>query len=277
MQPTGDTRHRQLERALAVTWRDVRATRKRLRRNPQSRTAVHDFRIAVRRVLTAADLLGLHNIRAIDRTTGKMTRAFKAAGKLRDAQISAAALAALETRHPIARRVRRSLDKDTGPRATRLRRRLDACGGRDLDEAARKSGHALANLRDGAGTPKTPALQVLAGAQRDLDRHGLDILANNDPGALHLFRVSLKRVRYMREWLKPWLATPEDKALQRRLRAQQAVLGEIADARAVIRAVDDWSAGKPARLAACQALRAELLQRAQERAAAFLSRYRQET
>jgi CHAD domain-containing protein len=237
---------------------------------------VHDFRIAVRRVLAAADLLGLQEIRVIDRTTARMMRAFRAAGKLRDAQISAAALAALETRHPIARRIRRSLDQEAGPRARRLRRKLGAFGGRDLEEAARKSGHALAEARDGAGTPHAPALQVLARAQRDLDRRGLDILANNEPGALHLFRVSLKRVRYMREWLKPWLGSTEDKALRRKLTAQQTVLGEIADARAVIRAVDDWSARKPARLAACQALRNELLQWAQDRATGFLRQYRRD-
>ncbi len=273
MQPTGDKRHRQLQRALAVTWRDIRTTRKRLRRNPESRAAVHDFRVAVRRMLAAADLLGLHDIGVIDRTLGKLMRAFRAAGKLRDAQISAAAL---ETRHPIARRISRSLDQDTGPRARRLRRKLDAFGGRDLEEAARKTERVLANLRHRASTPDMPALQVFARAQRDLDRHGLEILDDNDPVALHLFRVSLKRVRYMSEWLKPWLSSAGDKALRRKLRAQQTELGEIADVRAVVRAVEDWSDGKPARQAACQALHDELQQRTQERAAVFLLKYRRD-
>jgi CHAD domain-containing protein len=276
MQPTGDKRHRQLQRALAVTWRDIRTTRKRLRRNPKSRAAVHDFRVAVRRMLAAVDLLGLHDTRIIDRTLGKMMRAFRAAGKLRDAQISAAALAALEKGHPIARRISRSLDQDTGPRARRLRRKLDAFGGRDLEEAARKTERVLANLRHRTSPPDMPALQVFATAQRDLDRHGLEILEDNDPVALHLFRVSLKRVRYMSEWLEPWLATAADKTLRRKLRAQQTTLGEIADVRAVVRAVEDWSDGKPARLAACQSLHNELLQLTQERAAAFLLKYRRD-
>lgn len=203
-------------------------------------------------------------------------RAFRAAGKLRDAQISAAALAALETRHPIARRIRKSLDQETGPRARRLLRRLDACGSRDLNEAARRSEHALANLRHRASTPDMPALQVFASAQRDLDRHGLEILDDNDPAALHLFRVSLKRVRYMSECLKPWLSAAGDKALRRKMRAQQTALGEIADVRAVVRAVEDWSDGKPARQAACQSLHDELLQRAQARASVFLGKYRRD-
>ncbi len=267
-------RYARLRRALTATWRDIRTARKRLRRNPESGTAVHDFRVAVRRMRAAADLLGLDDIRVIDRTSRKLLRAFRAAGKLRDAQISAAAL---ETRHPIARRIRRSLDQETGPLARRLLRKLDACGSRDLDEADRKSAHALANLRHRASTPDMPALQVFARAKRDLDRYGLKILDDTDPAVLHLFRVSLKRVRYMSEWLKPWLPGAGDKALRRKLGAQQTALGEIADVRAVVRTVEDWSDGKPARQAACQSLHDELLQRAQERAAVFVGKYRRDT
>lgn len=239
-----------------------------------SRKATHDFRIAVRQLLAVLKLLGVQDLRRCEKAQKKLARAFRAAGRLRDGQVGAEALASLEPLYPVAGRIRQSLLKATPARAKRFERRLKACAVAELTSAADESDRALAQqARDGRIIDDSAA-RILADAQAELDHQGEAVLVDPEARELHVFRVRLKCVRYMTEWLRPIMSAPQLHRYVIRLGELQALLGAIADTRALLEALDRWASRRPDRTVACQPLRDALTKKLHEQTAAFMIDYR---
>jgi len=127
--------------------------------------------------------------------------AFRAAGKLRDAQLACEALRGLRRTHPVAARIEAALRHQLSRRVRRFSSALA-----ELDVAACK--RAVRQLR--------------AGKEQ------------------HRLRLQVKRLRYMQDWLASLPGGVASLDLRADLAELQASLGRLADERALLRTIERW-------------------------------------
>jgi CHAD domain-containing protein len=215
-------------RATTRAWCDaVRSARKR----PDSRRRIHDFRIATRQLLAVEELLAPARSPQQAQVASRLAPAFRAAGKLRDAQLCSDRLRAMREAHPVAAQVDRDL-RERLPRRTG--RFAAALAELDVDRCKRD----LRKLRAGASRPV--AARRLRSRRAEL-RAGLDALPTAPTlTQIHRLRLLVKRVRYMQEWLTALNGRAPTATQQQELADLQDRMGEIADARALQRAIRRW-------------------------------------
>jgi CHAD domain-containing protein len=160
--------------------------------------AVHDMRVAVRRLRAALALAGDRTLRALD---GAVRALQDALGEVRDAQVlrrwfgaragdgdgaDAAALVAWADRRAAkaTRRLRPALDAWTGAVAPMLEREADGAGGRGRLGGARIAGRVRRRLR-------TLGRRVERARRRA------------SPRRVHRLRIAVKKARYLAELVEP--------------------------------------------------------------------------
>ncbi|MFH0964844.1 MAG: CHAD domain-containing protein [Planctomycetota bacterium] len=217
---------RERSKRLAKRWKTVR------RNGDQD--AVHDLRVACRRLLSVLDL-----VRALDerKTYGKMRRNLKSIlkhySRLRDAQVQFETLAAvLPGDGPLASAYRRLLDD----RIESLRRKTVASTP-ELDfklcrKAARKFAAFVEQRRSNqepTGRPLSDAAQALvAGLFASFDDSRQQSLHDRTTASFHQARIRFKKFRYAVEVLRPILPGV-DRAYMERLTALQTAMGAVQD------------------------------------------------
>jgi CHAD domain-containing protein len=208
------------------------ARRAVLRRGAR-RDDVHDWRVATRRMLAREELFAPARRRGrLERT---LRRAFRAAGRLRDAQVcvglaggkGAAALASPD----LERWLRGRLPK----LRRRVLRRVKAVAPGEVQTEARhwlgNGGRAGASQRSRHATRSGGAR--VAAALIGVDRERVRLGPRSPATDLHRLRIRVKRARYLLEAAQAaGITTPRPAAL-RRLVAAQRRLGEIADLEAL--------------------------------------------
>jgi CHAD domain-containing protein len=213
--------------------RDWRAARRRVLRGRARRDDVHDWRVATRRLLALEDLFAHGRRRG--RLERMLRRAFRAAGRLRDAQIciglasgtDAGTLASPE----LARWLRRRLPK-LRRRVVRRQERLAPDEIRNEVQRWLGSGSSADATRRSHRASKLAGRRVAA-ALRGVDRERTRLGPRSPATALHRLRIRVKRARYMLEAaLAAGIAAPRAGAA-RALVAAQRRLGEIADLQAL--------------------------------------------
>src|SRR5438128_2428440 len=233
-------------RLLAARLEDVRGLLEgAAARDPD---AVHDLRVACRRLRVALDLLGGGRLAPLEERVKELQDAL---GAVRDGQVQQPWLRS--THLP-------RLECELQARAAVAAAALDAA----LSRFARKTVPALRrSLHDAGGSGKLGGKRMrkeLLRRLRRLDR-ALRDAASLHPGAAHRLRIAAKRVRYQTELLEP--AFPEAAAeLLERIEPLQDALGDLHDAdarmpllrRFLEAALDDEL---PAGLAALAQLQAE--------------------
>lgn len=190
------------ETAVRANWQAWGEAVRRVKQRPDSGRRIHEFRVATRRLLAMEDLLGPARVRRQATLAQQVGPAFRAAGKLRDAQLACEALRGLRSTHPVAARIETTLRQQL-PR--RVRRFSSALA--ELDVAACK--RAVRRLQPGKEQ--------------------------------HRLRLQVKRLRYMQDWLASLpdgVASPD---LRADLTKLQAGLGRLADARALQRTIERWA------------------------------------
>ncbi len=197
----------------------------------QSVDAVHDVRVASRRLRTALDLADPDRYPGWRRQRKRAKALTMALGATRELDVHALRLAGLgpeladQAGHAVLEHVLESLG--------RRRRRAGASLRRGVERA--RLGE-LSGLLAAKVPIESPALQELPKALRDLLEPRLaDVLQpartlvqTEDPGALHQLRIGVKKLRYALEVLAPALA-PEVDAWLGRLRSLQGALGDHHD------------------------------------------------
>ena len=205
-------------------WRDLRAARKACRKH-FSPEAVHDLRVASRRLLALAELL---RTAAPDAPVKRLRKALKAQLRafdaLRDTQVMRQALAGSVAAHPALKPVLRRL--------ARHERSLRAGAEKQIrSESARPRMRRVTDVRQAlAEMQRAPAV-----VRKAADRAFGHVLARDallppfQPAAIHRLRVAFKKFRYLAEVAAPALrAFPE--SLPSRRHAFQAAMGEVQDA-----------------------------------------------
>lgn len=234
--------------------------------------AVHDFRVALRRLRTllrpARSVFGKKRLRSI----AEGLRDFASAtGALRDEEVLRETLAALELDGDsraavdawLSRRAQREQEARAQVRALLLRDRSGKKGARDDagSEAPRLAPH-LDRLERRVTRRKTKKLRAEKLARRTvaeaLDR--VRALATRDPedsAAMHALRIRFKRLRYSAETFAPLLGERAERTAKSASRLQRR-LGQLHDLDEAIARMSDAEGLEPAqREAVVGALRAE--------------------
>lgn len=236
------------------TLRRWQAARRRVLDSRSDPAAVHDLRTSTRRLLAAEHLLAPTAMRR--RLARQLDDAFHAAGRLRNAQLSAQELQELSIAVPPAARLARHEARRIPALSRRLQRGL-----RDL-HPARMADIVEQWLHPARGDTES----VLAERARRRLHAQLPWMAAPTPTqttthALHRRRIRLKQLRYMAELTQAAGTTLSAPLLLKRLAALQERLGAVTDVDMELRAVARFAARHPHWGEDARALRAGLLQR----------------
>jgi CHAD domain-containing protein len=259
---------------LAAAFRDQwRRYRKGLKccRKGYSAAAVHETRVAARRLLSLVELAdrGL-SARDAEAAQAALKRQMKVFKELRDTQVQLQAVARMRRTQPAAegfygyliereqRLIRRTRKAVRRIDLRSLRRRIAAC--RDRLEEQRRKG----NLR--AASPLIRAVNRAFARTQEL-RARIDPA---DTETIHRTRIAFKKFRYMVEALAPCMPglTP---AIPGAMRAYQALMGNIQDTEVVLAGLDKFARKRKVESQTVQRLRAAIARRRQRQIRTYLT------
>ncbi len=233
--------------ALDARWRDFRAARKACRRK-LSAEAVHDLRVAARRLLALAELLKTSAPKVPAKPMRRLLKAWlRAFDALRDTQVVLGEISSAPFNLP-------ELDPHRKRLARKERRLREEAETYIRAEGSARLARKISALRKHLSKEPVAMRLVLAAVDRSfgkaLDRSRL--LPPLRPAAAHRLRIAFKTFRYQAEVAAPAArAFPED--LPRRLRDFQAALGEVQDADVLRTALIGFGGSRPLiRRAACR-------------------------
>ena len=221
--------------ALETRWKNYRAELK-LCQDEFSEEAVHDLRVAARRMLALLRLL--NSIAPLPRLK-KLTRVFKTQlddfDDLRDTQVILAELSETAQELPQLRDFQKSLQASEARLLRSLRKGLKKL---EITETARRIGktrNVIASEKSGLAGQ---ALQAVDDSfQRVRQRHSVVDAARAT--TIHRARVAFKSFRYMVEIVHPLLADFPSDTLKR-MNAYQTRMGEIQDAEVFAQTLADF-------------------------------------
>jgi CHAD domain-containing protein len=199
-------------------------------KGPLKPKAIHDLRVAIRRLLTALDLAEAMGCDVEPATARRLHKLLSRLAPARDAHVLMRALEPLRAAHPEAELVIAKLKQHRRAATRKAKKRLQAFARADFDRAT-------ASVLEGLSAALTtaPSSVVLAALQGELAKRHLEVerqrrsMVANDPAELHRVRVLLKQYRYALEACLPIL--PEAAAgLAKRCETLQEELGSAHDA-----------------------------------------------
>jgi CHAD domain-containing protein len=246
--------------SLEERWRGYRSELKRCQKK-YSEAAVHDLRVATRRLISMLDLLNqLHPDDGLQRTRRKLKKHLQMFSPLRDAQVQLLSIEPMLPSFPALQDFHDHLVKRERKLVKRLAEKVNAVKTGSMAKIMRATAEQLQALL------QTPAMQrekhrvamaaVEAAFNRVVERRGA--IDPSDPTTIHRMRVAFKKFRYMVEALAPILP----KASPRRLKAMNAFqgrMGDIQDSEVLLASVRTFALQKPvgldtALIEACQEL-----------------------
>jgi CHAD domain-containing protein len=213
--------------SLNERWRSFRTELKRCQKKC-SEEAVHDLRVATRRLLSTLDLLGsIHPEGKLRKARRRLKRQLDMFGPLRDVQVQLLSIEKMLPSFPELRGFYNFLLTRERLLAERLAAEVKAVKIGKVEWAIRAAINQLAVLLD---SPEMQQ-QKLAEALQAVDiafnrvverRHAVD---PSDSASIHRMRVAFKKFRYMVESLAPML----DRVSSRQLKAMNAFQGSMGD------------------------------------------------
>src|SRR5258706_12153076 len=223
--------------ALEQRWKNYRAELKRCRAE-FSNEAVHDLRVATRRILALIQLL--HSIAPRPRLQ-KLIRAFKDQldefDDLRDTQVMLAEISEIIHELPQLQGFQKHLQYSEERLLRNLRKKIKQLESSEVTKRIRKTHEAIE-----AETNSDLQSQVMQ-AVDDVylitkQRHGWVDLAL--PATIHRVRIAFKTFRYMVEIIHPLLKDFPVERLKR-MNDYQSLMGEIQDAEVFVQTLVDFS------------------------------------
>jgi CHAD domain-containing protein len=230
VQPRRDFRTLLLD-AVDERWETFRSGLKRCQKK-SSEEAVHDLRVATRRLMSLLDLLAnIHHEGTLRQAQRRLKRLLDRFGPLRDAQVQLRSVEKMLPSFPDLQGFYAYLVK----RERKLVRRLDAEVKRvrtgKVKKAIGAAGQQLEGLFDTPAkqrTQLTAAIHTVDAAFNKVVEHKLAINPT-DRATIHRMRVAFKKFRYLVESLAPVLDQVTSKHLKA-MNAFQSSMGDIQDA-----------------------------------------------
>jgi CHAD domain-containing protein len=234
--PSALTINQLLLEALDQRWKKYRAELKRCRAE-FSNEAVHDLRVAARRMLALIQLL--NSIAARPRLQ-KLNRAFKGQldefDDLRDTQVILAELSETIQELPQLQKFQYHLQVVEEDLLKTLRKKLKVIDLFDVSKRIRKTRESLKTNSD-----EELALQTLQAVDHAFlvtkQRHSW--IDSAQPATIHRVRIAFKAFRYMVEIIQPLLKDfPPDNL--RQMNDYQSLMGEIQDVEVIMQTLADF-------------------------------------
>lgn len=225
-------------------------------------TAVHEFRVSIRRLVAATDfLLDLVPDAEAERTRKKLKKQLTRLSALRDAQVQRAALEKLLPEYP-----------GVEPLIEKLRRREKRMGKEIAQTASKPKKETLhralvrlkKNLHEEFGSSNTALLRALmtsaldAAFRRVLSRR--DAMRPAKIATIHNTRLAFKRFRYLLELLDGILPEIQERTLEES-RKIQSCMGAIHDLELLLETIEDFEWRGSASVADSMRVRRELKSR----------------
>jgi CHAD domain-containing protein len=256
VRPLSDIRALMLE-SLHGRWRALRAELKRCRKR-YSEEAVHDLRVATRRLISTLELVDrIHpegNLRKARRTLKKQLDLF---GPLRDVQVQLLTIEKMLPSFPELQEFFRVLEKRERRLKQRLRLELKRLKTGKIRKGIVTAARQLATLPDTPAVQRKHRAEAILAIETAFDRvvERKQAITPTDGASIHRMRVAFKKFRYMVEALGPLRGHTTNKQLKA-MNAFQGSMGEIQDAEVLLANVQDFarSRGTEGELAFARAL-----------------------
>ncbi len=229
--PSTETRGPAMIAAAITTQRQALHAALDAATGPLKPKAIHELRVAIRRLLTALELAGAIGCDVEPKTASRLHKLLSRLAPARDAHVLMRALQPLGATRPEAQLVIDELKQRRRAATRKAKKRLQAFERADFDRATALVLAALGS----APLTTAPSSLVLAALHGELAKRQLEVerhrrsTAVSDPTELHRVRVLLKQYRYALEASLSIL--PEAAAeLAKRCEALQEELGKAHDA-----------------------------------------------
>jgi CHAD domain-containing protein len=223
--------------ALDKRWKKYRSELKRCRLE-FSNEAVHDLRIAARRMLAILQLLNSISPRP---RLQKMSRAFKDQldefDDLRDTQVMLAEISESMRELPQLQKLQHRLQKDEVNLLGVLRKKLKSVDLSGIEERLRKTRESIES--DTSRTLSSQILQAVDDAFL-LTRQRTHWIDPAQPATIHRVRLAFKVFRYMVEIVHS-LLNHFPSGLLERMNTHQSLMGEIQDIEVIMQTLADFS------------------------------------
>ena len=224
--------------SLDKRWKKYRSEFKRCRAE-FSNEAVHDLRIAARRMLAILQLLNSISPRP---RLQKLSRAFKDQldefDDLRDTQVMLAEISETMQELPQLQKLQQHLQTDEINLLGVLRKKLKSVDLSEIKERLRKTRESI----ESDASRKLPA-QILQAVDDAflLTKQPHQWVDPAQPATIHRVRLAFKIFRYMVEIVNPLLKNFPDDHFER-MNAYQSLMGEIQDIEVIMQTLADFSA-----------------------------------
>jgi CHAD domain-containing protein len=250
----------QVRRSLQKQWKRYRKELKRCQKK-FSEKAVHNSRVAARRLLATVELLeGFLRPEIVKKARCAIKDHLDIFDDLRDTQVQLVAVKSLQATFPAARAICDWLRK----REARFRRKARACVKRSKTKPLARliaiSEDAFEKHVKKCSTDA--AIKLLA---RSVNKAFVSTMQfkqrirTQQPKTIHCTRVAFKRFRYMVEMLAEHLSA--DEKMLAEMQHYQTMMGDIQDAEVLLQCFDKFARKKNIRPEAANQLREELLTR----------------
>jgi CHAD domain-containing protein len=254
--PLSDLRALMLE-SLHGRWRALRDELKRCRKR-YSEEAVHDLRVATRRLISTLELVDrIHpdaNLRKARRTLKKQLDLF---GPLRDVQVQLPTIEKMLPSFPELQEFSQVLAKRERQLKQRLRLELKGLKTGKIRKSVATAAKQLAALPDTPAMRRKHRAEAILAVETAFDRvvERKQAVAPTDGASIHRMRVAFKKFRYMVEALGPLRGHTTGKQLKA-MNAFQDSMGDIQDAEVLLADVEAFarSRGIEGELALARAL-----------------------
>jgi CHAD domain-containing protein len=236
-----------LAEALQARWKSYREQLRDCQAD-FSEEAVHELRVATRRLIAQLVLLGCVSVNpALEKTRRILKRRLVALGDLRDTQVQRAFISRETARFPELALLRKYLERQERRLAKAASSKVARCKTRKLEKWIDALGLELgADPRGSRGQSQLAAAALRATASAFAEaverRQAIDLA---DLQTVHRMRIAFKRFRYMVESLSPHL-TGLSKRQLRALAYYQRKMGIIQDLEVLQHCVADYLQEQPA-------------------------------
>jgi CHAD domain-containing protein len=227
---------------MTERWQNFAVQASRCRRRPTEK-AIHDLRVATRRLIAVVDVLRTiapgAELAAIRKAMKQHLRAFSA---LRDIQVQILATRELAPRFPLMQLLRTMLMVRERLLLKQAKEEIHAIHLRDLERDLAATEHRLESLLTNPVMREVSRHMALGVLGRAYARAAV-LKAGAMTGRtdrIHRFRIAFKRLRYTAEALQPILPSI-DKILLKSMNAYQTRMGEIQDIQVLMATVNSFS------------------------------------
>src|SRR6266498_4795088 len=229
--------HQLLLDALERCWKDYRKELKRCR-TEFSNEAIHDLRVATRRVLALIELLNSISPRSrLEKVTDFFKDQLNEFDDLRDTQVMLAEISEVLQQLPQLHEFQKQLQSDEQKKLRTVHKKIKKFETASLSKRIRKTQQSIEEeASDGL---ESQVMQAVDDSY-SLTQQRLEWVDPTRTATIHRVRVAFKSLRYMIEIIHPLLKDYPTENLKR-MNDYQSLMGEIQDAEVFIQSLADFS------------------------------------